>query len=167
LSHEAIWLTRFIRPIWSGGKSLYDRVVGKAPHLNFEPDEGGVRLIVRNERKETIIIETIRTDPSVLGFSTGHSVREIAGAVIAQRNLPNDDALAAIPPGASFPFTVITFDPFEKAPPKQPIKVTAHWRGSTRRPFSERTMTLKTSIRDIRVMRRLAEQKPYRKHRGG
>ena len=161
MSHEAIWLTRLICPIWSGGKSLYDRVVGKAPHLNFELDEGAVKLMVRNELEETIIVESIRADPSVLGFSTGHSIREIAGAVIVQRNLPNDEALAVISPGASFPLTVITFDPFEKSPPKQPIKVTAHWRGSTRGPFSERTTTLKTSIRDIRVMKRLAEQKHY------
>jgi hypothetical protein len=123
LSHEAIWLTRLIRPIWSGGKSLYDRVVGKAPHLNFELDEGGVKLIVHNARQETIIVESVRTDPSVLGFSTGHSVREIAAAVTAQRNPPNDEALAVIPPGERCPLTVITFDPFEKSPPKQAIKV--------------------------------------------
>jgi hypothetical protein len=166
LPHEAIWLTRLIQPIWRGGKSLYDRVVGKAPHLNFELHEGGVKLIVRNGRQETIIVESVRTDPSVLGFSTGHSVREIAGAVIAQRNLPSDEAIAVIPPGASYPLTVITFDPFEKSPPKQPIKVTAHWHSSTHGPFSERTTTLKTSIRDIRVMKRLAEQKLYRSRPG-
>jgi hypothetical protein len=166
LSHEAIWLTRLIRPIWSGGKSLYDRVVGKAPHLNFELDEGGVKLIVHNARQETIIVESVRTDPSVLGFSTGHSVREIAAAVTAQRNPPNDEALAVIPPGERCPLTVITFDPFEKSPPKQAIKVITHWHSSTHGPFSERTTTLKTSIRDIRVMKRLAEQKPYRSRPG-
>lgn len=55
-------------------KSIYDRVIGKSPRLNFDPD-GGIELHVFNTRDETIIIERIEASPPLDEKSVGYRFR--------------------------------------------------------------------------------------------
>ena len=76
-------------------KSIHDRVIGKSPRLNFDPDGGGIELHVFNTRDETIIIERIEAAPPLLGFSAGHEMVDLVRAVVAQRGHGVEQPIAA------------------------------------------------------------------------
>jgi hypothetical protein len=80
-------------------KSIYDRVVGKSPRLNFDTDSGGIELHVFNTRDETIIIESIEASPSLLGFSAGQETIDIVRAIVAQRGHGVEQPIAVLSPG--------------------------------------------------------------------
>ncbi len=154
---EWLGLAKFAQSALIGGKSLYDRAAGKQPHLNFEPGDDGVKLRVLNPRTETIIIEAIEALPPVLGFSAGDRLEDVVRAVVAQRQIPHEHALAVVPTSAQVAISVITFDPFGTSSPELVIKVRLHWRSATRGMFSKSNITRKISVRDIRDLQRAVE----------
>jgi hypothetical protein len=50
---EWLSLSKLIPSGASAAKSIYDRVFGKSPRLNFDADSGGIELHILNERAET------------------------------------------------------------------------------------------------------------------
>jgi hypothetical protein len=155
---EWLGFARLVRPVFVGGRSLYDRVVGKAPHMNFESGDDGVKLRVHNPRGETVIIEEVRSTPSLLGFSNGQEIIDIARAVIAQ-DIPHEDALAVVAPEENVLLSLVTFDPFQASPAELVVKVKLRWRGATRGAFSRSVVTRKISVRDIRDLQRATDQR--------
>jgi hypothetical protein len=70
LSIEWMSLSKLIPAGSSAAKSIYDRVIGKSPRLNFDTGSDGIELHVFNTRDETIIIERIEAYP---GHGRGNS----------------------------------------------------------------------------------------------
>jgi hypothetical protein len=136
--------------------------VGQAPQIDFEVGDIGPELRVRNPRPETIIIESIKATPAILGFSAGHETEDIARAIVAQRQIPDERALAVLSPSKDAVFSVITFDPFNTSPPLLIIKVRMHWRSAARGMFSASSVTRKLSVRDVRDLQRAAEKRQPR-----
>jgi hypothetical protein len=147
---------------WSAVKSIYDRVVGKAPRLNFDTDSGGIDLHVINTRDETIIIEGINAFPPLLGFSAGDEIDDIVRAVVAQRGHGDEQPIAAISPGGKASVKVITFDPFDTSEPHQTIKVRMCWRTATRKRFSWSSVSSKITIQDIKDLKTAVDKKQPR-----
>src|SRR5580704_10625523 len=109
---EWLGLARFAQSGLVGTKSLYDRVVGKPPHMNFEPGDDGVKLRIHNPRTETIIIEKIEASPPILGFLAGQELEDVVRAVVSQRQGSDEHALAVVRPSDDVSVGVATFDPF-------------------------------------------------------
>ncbi|HEY7302437.1 MAG TPA: hypothetical protein VH684_31460 [Xanthobacteraceae bacterium] len=147
---------------FAGIKLVYERIAGKAPVLDFRPGGAGVELHIHNPRAETIVIEAIEAKPPMIGISVGDEIRDIARAIVTQRGVPDDDALAVLTPGSEATLSVITFDPFPKADPKQVIKVRLRWRSIMRRLFSESSVSRKLSVQDIRELQRATEARQPR-----
>jgi len=138
-------------------KSVYDRLVGKPPALDFQPGGHGVELHVHNPRAETIIIEHVKAKPPMLGFSIGDEIRDVVRAIVSQGGGPDGEALTVVAAGASASLLVITFDPFPTANPKQVIKVRLRWRSTLRGLFSESSVARKLSVQDVRDLQRATE----------
>jgi hypothetical protein len=64
---EWLSLSKLIPAGSSAVKSLYDRVIGKSPRLNFDTESSGIELHIVNTRDETIIVERVEASPSLLG----------------------------------------------------------------------------------------------------
>jgi hypothetical protein len=105
-----------------------------------------IRWSISFASAETIIIEHAESIPSVLGFSIGHEVRDIIGAVVDQRGVPKPHAAAVLHPLEEKFFKAMRFDPL--ASPTDLIKVRIHWRTATRRRFSRGRAQCKISVRD-------------------
>jgi hypothetical protein len=133
----------------SAVKSIYDRVIGKSPRLNFDPDSGGIELHVFNTRDETIIIERITAFPPLLGFSAGDEMIDVVRAVVAQRGHGVEQPIAVLSPNERASIKVITFDPFEDSDPTKMITVRMYWRTAKRQMFSRSSVAGKITVRDI------------------
>ena len=153
------WLgmAKFSQPILRGSKSLYDRVVGKALRIDFEIGDVGAALRIHNPREQTVVVESIEARPAVLGFSFGDSVDDMAEAIISQRHGRSELARAVVPSNESISASIVTFDPFHTSPAETVITVRVNWRSTTRGMFSRSNTTRKSSVRDIRDLRRAAE----------
>jgi len=159
------WLSfsKLIPAGWSAVKSIYDRVIGKSPRLNFEPDSGGIELHIFNTRDQTIIIEGIEASPPLLGFSAGGETIDIVrAAVVVQRGHRDQPPIAVVSPGDKASVMVITVDPFEIAEQHQTIKVRMYWRTATRKSFSRSSVTSKISVQDIKDLKTAADRKQPR-----
>ena len=150
----------------SGAKSLYDRVSGKQPTLDFIVGQNGVDVIINNARGETTIIERIDASPPLLGFTAGQKLHDVVEAVVRQRQIPAEDALAVIGAGKEARIGLMTFDPFDNTDPKTRIKVTMHWRSVTRSWFSpNRVVRREITVRDVRDLRRDSDKRRLRGQR--
>jgi hypothetical protein len=132
----------------SAVKTIYDRVVGKSPRLNFDTDSGGIELHVYNTRNETIIIERIEAHPSILGFSEGREILDVVRAAVAQTQGPTGRPIAVLSPGGRAEIKMLK-SRLEKSTPGQVIRVTAFWRTASRRAFSRSSVTIKIAVQDI------------------
>jgi hypothetical protein len=159
LSVEWLSISKLIPAGSSAAKSIYDRVVGKSPHLNFDTDSGGIELHVFNTRDETIIIERIVAFPPLLGFSAGEELIDVVRAVVAQRGHGVERPIAILSPGEKTAISVITFDPFEASEQDQSIKVRAYWRTAKRKMFSRSSVASKINVRDIRDLKTAVDRK--------
>jgi hypothetical protein len=146
----------------SAVKSIYDRVIGKSPRLNFDPDGGGIELHVFNTRDETIIIERIEASPPLLGFSAAHEMVDLVRAVVAQRGHGVEQPIAVLSPGDKASIKVITFDPFEDSDQTIMIKVRMFWRTAKRKTFSRSLVTSKITVQDIKDLKTAADRKQPR-----
>jgi len=151
-------LSAAARPALEHARSLFTRLSGQEPHLNFQAGFGSVELRVQNQRKETIILEGLTAKPNILGFSAGHSVDDIARAMI-DRHFPEEAALAVVDANEVVELLVIQLDGFKKSPPATKIKVGLRWRTSRRGFRSERVSKIITSVRDIRDLAEFADKK--------
>jgi hypothetical protein len=84
---EWLGLSKLVPVGTTAAKSIYDRIIGKAPRLNFDADSGGIELQVLNTRQETIIIESIEATPPLLGFSTGEKLAPLASPMTSATTL--------------------------------------------------------------------------------
>jgi hypothetical protein len=130
---EWLGLSKLVPAGSAAVKSIYDRVVGKAPRLNFDADSGGLELTVLNTREETIIIESIDTAPPLLGFSNGEEIIDLVRAVVAQRGHGVEEPIAILSPNDKVSIKVITFDPFQDTDGAKSIKVLVRWRSVKKR----------------------------------
>ena len=162
---EWFGLARFAQ---SSVKPLYDFCFGQSPHMNFEAGDDGVKLRIGNPRKETIIVETIEASPSILGFSRGHEIDDLALAIATHRQIPAEEAIAVVSPSTDAVISVLTFDPFGTSSRDLIITVRLHWREATRGWFSKkrRSMTRKISARDVRDLQQAAERQRRQRGRG-
>ena len=128
--------------------------MGNQPAEDFAPGQYGVVLHVKNTRAETIIIERVDAKPSLLGFAAGDKLLDITVAVVRQRQIPAENPLITLRPKEEAELVVMVFDPFQYAEGGQHIKVTMHWRASSRSFFSKSKVTKKMSVRDIKDLRR-------------
>jgi hypothetical protein len=149
LSIEWMSLSKLIPAASSAAKSIYDRVIGKSPRLNFDTDSGGIELHVFNTREETIIIERIEAYPNILGFSEGHEIKDTVRAAVAQIRGPIGRPIAVLSPSGKAEIKVLK-SRVEDANPNQIIRVTAFWRSARRRAFSRSSVTTKIAVQDIK-----------------
>jgi hypothetical protein len=162
LSIEWMSLSKLIPAASSAAKSIYDRVIGKSPRLNFDTDSGGIELHVFNTREETIIIERIEASPSLLGFSAGEEMIDFVRAVVAQRGKGVEQPIAVLSPGGKASIKVITFDPFEDSDQTSLIKVRMYWRTAKRQIFSRSSVASKITVRDIKDLKTAGDRKQPR-----
>jgi hypothetical protein len=148
---EWVSLSKLLPAGSSAVKSLYDRVIGKSPKLNFDAASGGIELHIFNPRDETIIIERIEASPRLLGFSEGNKLGDVVRAAIDQVNGPTGDrAIAVLSPGAKAEIGILKHRVDDDANLDQLIRVTTYWRTARRRAFSRSSVSMKISVRDIR-----------------
>jgi hypothetical protein len=140
MSVEWLGLSKLIPAGTSAAKSIYDRIIGKSPRLNFDTDSGGIQLHVFNTRDETIIIERIEASPPLLGFST-------------------EQPIAVLSPGEKASVKVITFDPFDDSDQTSLIKVRVYWRTAKRQMFSRSSVASKIAVRDIKDLTTAVDKK--------
>jgi hypothetical protein len=159
---EWLGLSKLIPAGTSAVKSVYDRVIGKSPRLNFDADSGGVELHIFNTRAETIIIERIEAFPPLLGFSAGEEVIDMVRAVVAQRGHGAEQPIAILSPGDRASIKVITFDPFENSELHQTIKVRMYWRTAMRQMFSRSSVVSKITVLDIKDLKTAVDRKQPR-----
>jgi hypothetical protein len=159
---EWLGLSKLIPAGTSAVKSVYDRVIGKSPRLNFDADSGGVELHIFNTRAETIIIERIEAFPPLLGFSAGEEVIDMVRAVVAQRGHGAEQPIAVLSPGDRASIKVITFDPFENSELHQTIKVRMYWRTAMRQMFSRSSVVSKITVLDIKDLKTAVDRKQPR-----
>jgi|SRR5262252_6290890 hypothetical protein len=108
--------------------SFYDRIVGKAPIVDFAPGEYGVVLHLANERNETVIIARIDAAPALLAFAPGREVRDLIKAQLRARPGEVVGAFAILRPNENTHVEVVTINAFTSRPAEQKIKVTLRWR---------------------------------------
>ena len=145
-------------------KSIYDRVVGKSPRLNFDTTGGGIELHIFNTRDETIIVERIEALPRILGFSEGREVRDTVRAAVQQvRGSTNDRPIAVLSPGGKAEIGILKHQ-IEDASRDQLIRVTAYWRTARRRPFSRSSVSIKIGVQDIKDLLVEVDRKQPRLH---
>jgi hypothetical protein len=149
LSIEWLSFSKLIPAGSSAAKSIYDRVIGKSPRLNFDTDSGGIELHVFNTRDETIIIERIEAYPSILGFSEGRETIDVVRAAAAQVRGPIGRPIAVLSPAGTAKIQVLK-PRVEDSSPGQIIRVTAFWRTARRRAFSRSSVTIKIAVQDIK-----------------
>lgn len=162
MSIEWLGLSKLVPAGSAAVKSVYDRVVGKAPRLNFDADSGGIELTVLNTREETIIIESIEATPPLLGFSTGEAMIDLVRAVVAQRGHRVEEPIAILSPNDKVSIKVITFDPFEGTDGAKSIKVLVRWRSIKRGAFSRSSVSSKIQVRDVRDLKLGVERRQPR-----
>jgi hypothetical protein len=162
MSIEWLSLSKLIPAGSSAAKSIYDRLIGKSPRLNFDADSGGIELHVFNTRDETIIVERIEASPPLLGFSAGDEMIDIVRAVVAQRGHGVEQPIVILSPGEKASIKVIRFDPFEQSDQAQSIKVRVYWRTATRRKFSRSSVACKIRVQDIRDLATAVDRKQPR-----
>lgn len=147
---EWLSLSKLIAPASAALKSIYDRVIGKSPRLNFDTSSGGIELHVINTRDETIIVERMEAVPRLLGFSEGLEILDIARAARNQvSGGPSDRPIAVVSPGGKAEIRVLKPKLDDDADLGQVIRVTAYWRTARRRPFSRSSVSVKISVRDV------------------
>ena len=160
---EWLSLSKLLPAGSSAAKSLYDRIVGKSPRLNFDTDSGGIELHVFNTRDETIIVERIEASPGLLGFSEGHEVIDTVRAAVAQVRGPIGRPIAVLSPGGKAEIQVLKSH-IEDSGPDQIIRVTAFWRTARRRAFSRSSVTIKIAVQDIKDLMIEVDRKQPRSH---
>jgi hypothetical protein len=148
------WLAPWIRPAASGTISLFNKIRGKPPAVDFRPTNDGVVLHLSNARHETVIIERVEAMPRLLTFSTGKEIQDLVVAIAGSEN-----GLVALSAGEVTELDVIVLDPFKTTNPAQPIKVTVHWRAATRSRFSERRVSKTITVSDVEELRRESERR--------
>jgi hypothetical protein len=149
VSIEWLSLSKLIPAGSSAVKSIYDRVIGKSPRLNFDTDSAGIELHVFNTRDETIIVERIEASPNLLGFSEGHEIIDAVRAAVAQIQGPIGRPIAVLSPGSTAKI-LVTKSRVEGANPDQLIRVTAFWRTARRRAFSRSSVATMIAVQDIK-----------------
>jgi hypothetical protein len=162
LAVEWLSFSKLIPAGASAVKSVYDRVIGKSPRLNFDADSGGVELHIFNTRPETIIIERIEAFPPLLGFSAGEEVIDTVRAIVAQRGHGVEQPIAILSPGDRASIKVITFDPFENSELHQTIRVRMYWRTAMRQMFSRSSVVSKITVLDIKDLKTAVDRKQPR-----
>jgi hypothetical protein len=162
MSIEWLSLSKLIPAGSSALKSIYDRVVGRAPRINFDAESGGIELHVFNTRDETIIIERIDAFPPLLGFSAGDELGDVVRAVMAQRGQASERPIAVLSPGAKAAINLMTFDPFKTSKDDQSIRVRTYWRTAERKLFSRSSVVSKISVRDIKDLKIAVDRKEPR-----
>jgi hypothetical protein len=133
----------------TGGLSLYDRIRGKAPVIDFAPGEYGLVLHLANKRDERVIIERIDAAPILLAFVPGREVRDLIKAQLRARPGEVEGALAILRPNEKIDVEVVTLNAFTSRPAEQKIKVTLRWRASSRSIFSRRTISKTITVKDV------------------
>jgi hypothetical protein len=156
---EWLGFSKLIPAGTSAVKSIYDRIIGKAPRLNFDAESGGLELHIFNTRDETIIVERIDAFPPILGFSAGDEIGDVVRAVVAQRGQGSERPIAVLSPGAKIAINVMTFDPFQTSNDDQSIKVRTYWRTATRKMFSRSSVASTISVRDVRDLKIAVDRK--------
>jgi hypothetical protein len=146
----------------TGALSLYDRIRGKAPVVDFAPGEYGVVLHLANERSETVIIERIDAASALLAFAPGREVRDLIKAQLRAKSGEVKGAFAILRPNENIDVEVITLNAFTSRPAEQKIKVTMQWRASSRSMFSRRTISKTVTVKDVRDL--VAESHRRRLH---
>jgi hypothetical protein len=157
-----------LRPVVSlvtAAMSIYDRLHGKVPTLEFAPGEYGVVLHLANERNETVIIERIDAAPTLLAFAPGREVRDLIKAQLRARRDEVEGALAILRPNENIGVEVVTLNAFTSRPVEQKIKVTLRWRASSRSVFSRRTISKTITVKDVTDL--VAESHRRRSKRAG
>jgi hypothetical protein len=136
-------------PLVTGALSLYDRIRGKVPLIDFAPGAYGVVLHLANERNETVIIERIDAAPVLLAFAPGRKVRDLIKAQLRSRPGEVKNAFAVLRPNENIDVEVVTLNAFASRPAEQKIKVTLQWRASSRSMFSRRTISKIITVEDV------------------
>jgi hypothetical protein len=133
----------------SSALSLYDRIRGKVPLINFAPGEYGVVLHLANERNETIIIERIDAAPALLAFAPGREIRDLIKAQLRAKPGEIGGVFAILLPNANIDVEVVTLNAFTSRTAEQKITVTLQWRASSRSTFSRRTISKIITVKDV------------------
>jgi hypothetical protein len=155
------WLLPWYKPAsdaLTGAKSLYDTFRRRHPTADFAPSAAGVLLNVKNTRPETIIIEHVGATPDLLAFAPGDEIRDMVEAIV-RRQGPTNDALLALGPDEGIALQVVVVGQFQQERDEKEISVTVRWRTSSRSMFSKSKFTKRTTVGDIRELRRDSDRR--------
>jgi len=156
LISEWLGFSKLIPAGATAAKSVYDRIVGKAPRLNFHAYSSGIELHVDNIRDETIIIERIEASPQILDFrgdrDTIDIIREVTGRGLQR-------PIAVLSSGETAEILVGTTEPFEKSDPDLRIRVRVFWRTVIRGMFSRSSVVVRLTVRDVKDLEVAVERK--------
>jgi hypothetical protein len=89
--------------VFAGIKTLFDRVIGGRPTVDFALSEGGVVLRINNGRSETIIIHAIDSAPPLLALATGNEIIDLVEAMVGS----DGKARIVLNAGERYEFSVI------------------------------------------------------------
>jgi hypothetical protein len=159
---DSFALTKPAVSLVTGALSLYDRIRGKVPLVDFAPGEYGLVLHLANERNETVIIERIDAAPALLAFAPGREVHDLIKAQLRARPGEVKGAFAILRPNENIDVEVVTLNAFTSRPAEQKIKVTLRWRDSSRSMFSRRTISKTITVKDVTDL--VAESHRRRRH---
>jgi hypothetical protein len=146
------WHFGLIRPVASlvtGTMSLYDRVFGRPPKVDFAPGAYGAVLHLRNDRSETVVIERIGAAPPLLAFAPGREVRDLLKAQFRGRPGEAEGVFAILRPNENIDVEVVILNAFDSKPAEQKIKVTLLWRDSSQSMFSRRTISKAITVKGV------------------
>jgi hypothetical protein len=146
---DLLALTKPAVSLLTGVLSVYDRIRGKVPLVDFAPGEYGVVLHLTNQRNETVVIERIDAAPALLAFAPGREVRDLIKAQLRSRPSEVEGAFAILRPNENINVEVVTLNAFTSRPAEQKIRVTLRWRASSRSMFSRRTISKMIAVKDV------------------
>ncbi|HEY8269176.1 MAG TPA: hypothetical protein VIG34_11010 [Xanthobacteraceae bacterium] len=160
-SLEVLKIVGGIGGILSSVFLVYDRVVRLRPLVYLHLGDFRVDLRVKNAANEPIIIDEIAVSPPVLGVAMANDLMSTIQAVAARwypRMAPEKASrtFAVIGPLQERSFGLVLLDEFDKLKDDERIRIRCEWR-STRRPFPfRRSAIVRTTVRDIRLLKEAA-----------
>jgi hypothetical protein len=160
------WLLPWLKPASSalfGAKSFYDRARHRHPTADFVPSADGVLFHLRNVRPETIIIEHVQAIPNLLAFARcdhidDDNLGDMVEAIVRRQGW-RENALLALTPNEENALQVILAGEFQQERDAKEIRVTVWWRTSSRSMFSKSKFSKKTTVGDIKELRRESEKR--------
>lgn len=157
---EAIKFFGGLAGIISAGFLVYDRLIRSRPLVFPVLGQHRAELCIRNVAAETVIVDKITAEPSIVGFIMADdlvsTVRAAAEGIYPDAAGEPHRTFVVLAPGEERRIGILKHSGFKTADKATKIKVRCVWRNS-RKPFPfERHARVITSVRDIESLEKAA-----------